>query len=92
MHHVAKHVGDAPMPEQDPDTEGNLLGPFDHHVDDVVKVAIEEDSVSQVWTGRSIELLVYVLTYLFAVGSFLGLISSFLNAAKYSSTGDAEYE
>ena len=47
------------MPKQDPDTEGNLLGPFDHHVDDVVEVAIEEDSVSQVWTGRSIELLVY---------------------------------
>ena len=82
MHHVAKHVRDALMPEQDPDTEGNLPGPFDHHVDDVVEVDIEEERVSQVWTGRSTELLVYVLTYLLPVGSFFGLISSFLNAAK----------
>jgi len=82
MHHVAKHVRDALMPEQDPDTEGNLPGPFDHHVDDVVEVAIEEESVSQVWIRNSTKLLVYVLTYLLPVGSFFGLISSFLNAAK----------
>ena len=78
------------MPEQDPDAERDLLGPLDHHVDDVVEVAIEEDELRMVGTLSSRQELMGVSTYLLPVGSLLGLMSSFLNAAKYSSTGEAE--
>jgi hypothetical protein len=89
MHHVAEHVRDAAVPEQDPNSLRDLLGPLDHEFDDVVEVAIGKEDVSGVEVRASRALaklllagLMDALTYLLPVGSLLGLMSSFLNAAK----------
>ena len=43
------------MPEQDPDTLRDLLGPLDHQVDDVVKVATVKEEISSVELSASKE-------------------------------------
>ena len=55
MHHVAEHVRDAAVPEQDPNSLRDLLGPLDHQVDDVVKVATVKEEISSVEVSASKE-------------------------------------
>jgi hypothetical protein len=43
------------MPEQDPDTLRDLLGPLDHQVDDVVEVATVKEEIRGVEVSASKE-------------------------------------
>ena len=52
MDHVAIHVRDAVVPELDPDSSRDAFGPLDHHVDDVLEVAIEPIEVGSRGQGN----------------------------------------
>ena len=88
------------MPEEDPVLGGDLLDPLDHQFDEVGEMAIESRKRKVRWKrpitlGDNGEQDLLSLpgggsTYLFPVGTCLGLMSFDLKAAKNSSAGHAE--